>query len=87
MGKGDAFKAWRKLGGECRADVITEAIERQRSYLEREGGKYIPNLSTFLNQRRWEDDPPAVAQAGFLSPKTAGNLDAARTFVDLGRTP
>lgn len=36
---------------------ILEDIERRKSGEDwsKDGGKYIPNPATYLNQRRWED--------------------------------
>lgn len=60
--KGAAWKAWRKLhpSAELRVD-IAQAIEKQRyspNWL-RDNGAYIPHPSTWLNERRWEDENPA----------------------------
>lgn len=35
----------------------------------REGGKFIPFASTWLNQRRWDDEPPLPAVATVARPK------------------
>lgn len=50
--KWDALKPDRET---CRA--ILEGLERDKrsEQWQRDGGKYIPMLSTYLNQRRWED--------------------------------
>ena len=58
IGKGAAFSAWNKikmdkllLSAKC-----VQAVEWQRETKSwREG--YIPNPETYLNQRRWEDEP------------------------------
>lgn len=56
-GKGDAWKSWQKASPKL-ADV-KKALEWQKKSVDwtKEGGKYIPMPSTYLNQRRWEDEP------------------------------
>lgn len=59
-GKGAALKAWKKInpGGEMFAKMIG-ALDWQRSQPQwlKDGGVYIPNPATYLNQSRWEDEP------------------------------
>lgn len=73
-GRAAALKAWLKLkpGPEIVA-AIKAAIAWQRRlprWLE-EGGKYVPHFSTYLNNARWEDEPPMLPN---VSGKTANNL-------------
>lgn len=65
VAKEPARKAWAKL----RPDVgLTEQIIGSvRRYAEtrqwmKDGGEYIPNPATFLNQGRWEDEIESAAQ-------------------------
>ncbi len=58
VGKAAALKAWKKNGCESNSAKILEALEKQHGYLTREGGKFIPNPSTWLNEGRWDDEPP-----------------------------
>ena len=39
-----------------------KAVEHQKTWDQwnRDGGQYIPNPSTWLNQHRWEDEPVHV---------------------------
>ena len=75
IGKGEAEKAWGKLtGDETFLETLLAALERQQPWLLRENGKYIPNPSTWLNQRRWEDEPPAVHPQ--VSSRSQANLAA-----------
>lgn len=54
-GKGDAWKSWRKQ--KPLIEKVMQALEWQTASQKwREG--FIPNPSTYLNQRRWEDEPP-----------------------------
>jgi uncharacterized protein YdaU (DUF1376 family) len=55
VGKGAAESAWRKLRppvGVCIAAV--ESAKRSSQWLK-DGGQFVPNPATWLNQRRWED--------------------------------
>ena len=84
VGKGEAFKSWTKGNCEVISEVIVKAVREQTAYLEREGGKFIPLPATWLNQKRWEDEPPTAAT---LHPKTAANLEVGRKFLQRGQTP
>ena len=58
-GKAEAFKAWQKLKPDAELiGRINTALERQKQSQQwkRDGGRYIPHASTWLNQRRWEDE-------------------------------
>jgi hypothetical protein len=74
IGKGEAQKAWEKHRPPLEA-VLT-ALDRQRAWLGREGGKYIPNPATWLNQGRWEDDPPTG------DPHTRRNVAGIQAWLD-----
>ena len=59
-GKGAAFRAFQKLkcvNGDV--EVIIASVERHKRTAQwaKDGGQFIPHLSTFLNQRRFEDEP------------------------------
>ena len=60
VGKGAAQKAFEKVRVPV-ADLIS-AVERQKTSEQwrKEGGKYIPNPATWLNQGRWEDELPTA---------------------------
>lgn len=58
-GKATAEKAWGKLKATDELlNTILAAIEKQRACDQwtKDGGQYIPHPSTWLNQRRWEDE-------------------------------
>lgn len=64
QGKGAAEKAWAKVcknGPSLR--TILEAIEVQKESADwqKDGGKFIPYPATWLNGKRWEDEPSPVA--------------------------
>lgn len=63
VGKDAAWRVWqRRRPSQELADAILAAIETQRDYLMREEGRFIPNPATWLNQGRWQDEPPPVPQ-------------------------
>lgn len=59
VGKADALKSWKKLHptAELR-EKIAQSISRQSASEQwrREGGRFIPNPATWLNQGRWDDE-------------------------------
>ena len=58
VGKGDARKAFGKV--KVPVEMLIAAVEKQKQSNDwlKDGGRYIPNPSTWLNQGRWEDDLP-----------------------------
>lgn len=60
LGKGDARRAWLRLRPDAvlRAAMLT-AITTQRGSpdWQRDDGRFIPYPATWLNGRRWEDEP------------------------------
>ena len=80
VGRDDALRVWIRGEFESKTNEILTGLERNRSYLMREGGQFIPNPRTWLHQGRWQDEPrPASA---LLTSKTAGNAEAVRQFVE-----
>lgn len=57
--KWDALKPDRET---CRAILAGLERDKRSEQWQRDGGKYIPMLSTYLNQRRWEDQGVDMAQ-------------------------
>lgn len=63
--KATARKAWEKLRLTSQEYAsLLRAIEAQKQspQWQRDNGQYIPHPSTWLNQRRWEDEIPAAQQ-------------------------
>lgn len=59
VAKAQALKAWKKLqpNSELAAKIIASvAVYARTDAWTRDGGQYVPHASTFLNQRRWEDE-------------------------------
>ena len=64
--KTDAIKAWNKLAPDNLLQAqILKAIQLQREspQWQEGGGKYIPYPATWLNGRRWEDEPTQQGKA------------------------
>ncbi len=59
-GKTAALKAWKNAKGKPDLPVLLAALEKQKTWpqWQRDGGQYIPNPATWLNQGRWNDEPP-----------------------------
>jgi hypothetical protein len=67
VGKGAACTAWKKLKmTDALFAEIMAAIEKQRKCKQwrKDGGQYVPNPSTWLNQGRWEDEPDGGQNPG-----------------------
>lgn len=66
--KGAAFKAFEKLNPDSALlDTFLSALREQKNSTDwkRDGGQYIPHPSTWLNQRRWEDEPKTQSDDGW----------------------
>lgn len=82
-GKQEAEKAWKKLG-ETRPiiAVLLNALKTQKQSKQwtKDHGEYIPRLSTWLNQARWNDQLNIATlplSAGSVLPKSYTKLDSA----------
>lgn len=67
VGKASCLKAWKKLKPTAELhDHIMAALEAQKrsEQWQREGGRFIPNPLTWLNQGRWDDEPTETTNAG-----------------------
>lgn len=76
-GKQAAMKAWAKLNPD--ADLIglmASALVWQKAQPQwtKDGGQFVPMLSTWLNQRRWEDELPTTPGRK-LTPNDHGYYD------------
>jgi predicted phage replisome organizer len=77
VAKPTAQKAFKKLNPNVSLmKIILEAIKNQKISIQwtTDNGQYIPNPSTWLNNRRWEDKMPEVSngKSGDQLPGTAG---------------
>lgn len=62
--KQKSWEIWCKLRPDAAlVSVIMDALDKQKrsDRWRRENGRYIPDPTTWLNGRRWEDELPAVA--------------------------
>ena len=61
VGKGAAEKSFGKYKpDDALTDTMIRAVEtaKRSPQWQKDGGQYIPNPATWLNQRRWEDEMP-----------------------------
>ena len=75
QGKGAAEKAYAKIKPDRELHMMilnAVTLQKQSAQWRKDNGQYIPNPATWLNQRRWEDDP----QGG--KPQGTGNV-----FLDI----
>lgn len=71
-GKGAAFRVWLRIrpSKKERAE-ISSALKWQKQSLQWNDsgyGKFIPLPATYLNQRRWEDEPDATSNPNISTP-------------------
>jgi len=76
-----ALRAWKKAQGDRHAAEILRGVERWRQSAQWQAG-WIEDPATFLNQRQWEDVPPAEPIGG-VTGRTAGNLEAIKKGLRL----
>lgn len=69
VGKDEARKAWQHKHPDLASAL--GALASQAEWLVRDGGKYTPNPSTWINQGRWQDEPPKPSA---VSSQTQQNL-------------
>jgi hypothetical protein len=56
-GKGAAEKAWEKAKPPLQAVLDAIAWQKNQPGWKKDRGQFVPHMSTWLNQRRWEDEP------------------------------
>lgn len=59
IGKAAALKAWRKVKPPLAQALKAISTQKQSDQWRKDGGQYIPNPATWINQGRWEDEPMA----------------------------
>lgn len=87
VGKPVALKAYRRLNPSCSLHAeMMEALEKQKASTQwqKDGGQYIPHPSTWLNQRRWEDEQPTAAQPD-AQPKRRAWIPTADELAEIRR--
>ena len=58
VGKDAALKSWNKVKPDILQVIDALNWQRESKQWQAEDGKYIPNPATYLNQGRWQDEPP-----------------------------
>ena len=84
VGKQAAWKAWSKLKPSAElTKAILAAVEYQCNcpQWQKDGGQYIPNPATWLNQGRWEDKLPAGTPKGATGHLGEAELEAIRAVL------
>lgn len=82
VGKAACLKIWKKLKPtkELHACILSALEEQKHSeQWRKQGGQYIPNPSTWLNQGRWDDEPTEVSEA--QTTPASGTLGALASIV------
>ena len=71
VGKKAAEKAWLRARDKPALEVILAALDVQKKCDQwtKEGGQFIPYPATWLNQGRWNDEPPEVLPQDAAKPK------------------
>ena len=73
--KAKALRAWNKLKADRKLmQIMSAALKTQRASEEwrRDNGRAIPYPSTWLNNRRWEDEVPAQPRGAAPADRAAG---------------
>lgn len=74
-GKKAALKAFQNAQNRPRIDDLLEAVRRAclSESWRKDGGQFIPNPATWLNQGRWDDEPvqivPVQPKAQVMAPR------------------
>lgn len=89
VGKEAARKAFAKV--KVDAETLITAVIKQKASEQwtREGGRYIPNPATWLNQGRWEDElaPAKTETAPPVRQNTGRNAPPSAKFTTAGIEP
>lgn len=83
VGKGAAEKAWRSARRKAALEAIAGPLAAFIAAVEGGEQRFIPHLATWLNQRRWEDDPGHAANRPRTSADDLDHLSAIRSTDDL----
>lgn len=81
VGKEDARKKYQRLNPDATLHTqVLAAIDRHKRLPQwlKDNGEYIPHPTTWLNKRRWEDEPATALQGvrATVSPTTENNMRA-----------
>ena len=84
VGKGDAFKKWKKakLTNTDKTDIMNALNWQKKSDRWRNDyGRFIPNPSTYISQRRWEDEPCDNLKPDYSDPSRYNDGDTLPDFI------
>lgn len=89
VAKGAARKAFLKACHQAYAkpSEIIDAVRDQLDFLNRDGGKYCPNPATWLNDGRWQDEPPLPARVSALTQQNMANSQHAMAMLHARKKP
>lgn len=60
MAKGAAWRAWAKIKPPLAGVTAALGWQAKQAQWTKDDGAFVPHPSTYINQRRWEDAPPAA---------------------------
>ena len=82
VGKGAAEKSWSKINlAEFPKIIAAIATQKKSDQWMRDGGQFIPNPATWLNEKRWLDEGVQVDGAASLSSAGRQTAAAAQEFI------
>jgi hypothetical protein len=84
VGKGDAYKKWKKakLTNTDKNDITNALNWQKKSDRWRDSnGRFIPNPSTYISQRRWEDEPDLNFSSDITDPGRYTDGDILPDFI------
>ena len=83
--KKKAQRAWTKLRPPpLKAILDALAWQRELPDWRKDSGAFVPYPASYLNGRRWEDEPPSRQSCG-ISARTAGNVAAIARGLEITR--
>ena len=85
VGKGAAYARWRSKNPPL--DAVLAALKVQKRCEQWQDITLIPHPETWLNQRRWEDDPAAYAPAKAKTATDNYAYEEAESLSKHRRTP
>lgn len=62
VGKGAAEKSWKKLNPPLDVVMAALAVQKDSPQWTKDNGQFIPNPTTWLNQKRWEDEGVVITK-------------------------
>ncbi len=68
VGKGAAKKAFDRVKVPVESLLVALETQKRSEQWTRDGGRFVPNPSTWLNQERWEDEGTVVSYANTCRP-------------------